>query len=204
VAGDGDGGGQLRRRHLHRSQDGGFFASASPDAKHLPKPIKQREDNVTTTRFFTLLASYSGEARYRGIAEAGMGYLGSPAVLEAYAFLPDVLLAEEEMRNEPVHVTVVGAKAIRAAPRSTPARWPIRSPTSARSGGTRPKASSPTRTSTTRISRGPGGICLHAQFLLAAGDRRSGDPGADRPAAALLTKIGALHFPPHSYGEVSR
>jgi uncharacterized protein YyaL (SSP411 family) len=26
---------------------GGFVASASPDARHLPKPIKQREDNVT-------------------------------------------------------------------------------------------------------------------------------------------------------------
>jgi uncharacterized protein len=90
---------------------GGFVASASPDAKHLPRPMKQREDNVTTTRFFTLLASYSGELRYREIAEAGMGYLTSPAVLEAYAFLPDVLLAEEELRNEPVHVTVVGAKA---------------------------------------------------------------------------------------------
>jgi uncharacterized protein YyaL (SSP411 family) len=90
---------------------GGFFASASPDARHLPKPIKQREDNAATTRFFTLLAAYSGEARHREIAEAGMGYLASPAVLEAYAFLPDVLLAEEELRNEPVHVTVVGAKA---------------------------------------------------------------------------------------------
>jgi uncharacterized protein YyaL (SSP411 family) len=89
---------------------GGFVASAAPDARHLPKPIKQREDNVTATRFFALLAFYSGEARYREIAEAGMGYLASPAVLDAYAFLPDVLLAEEELRNEPVHVTVVGAK----------------------------------------------------------------------------------------------
>ena len=89
---------------------GGFFVSASPEAKHLPKPIKQREDNVTATRFFTLLAFYSGNSRYREIAEAGMGYLASPAILEAAAFLPDVLLAEEELRNEPVHVTVVGPK----------------------------------------------------------------------------------------------
>jgi uncharacterized protein YyaL (SSP411 family) len=89
---------------------GGFFVSASPDAKHLAKPIKQREDNVTATRFFTLLAFYSGNARYREIAEAGMGYLASPAILESAAFLPDVLLAEEELRNEPVHVTVVGAR----------------------------------------------------------------------------------------------
>jgi uncharacterized protein YyaL (SSP411 family) len=89
---------------------GGFFASASPDAKNLPKPIKQREDNVTTVRFFSLLSSYTGEARYREVAEAGMGYLSSPVILDAFAFLPDVLLAEEELRNEPVHVTVVGAK----------------------------------------------------------------------------------------------
>lgn len=89
---------------------GGFLASAAPDAKHLPKPIKQREDNVAATRFFTLLSAYTGEARYREIAEAGMGYLSSPPVLDAFAFLPDVLLAEEELRNEPVHVTVVGPR----------------------------------------------------------------------------------------------
>jgi uncharacterized protein YyaL (SSP411 family) len=89
---------------------GGFLVSASPDARHLPKPIKQREDNVTATRFFTLLAAYTGSARDREIAEAGMGYLASPAVLDAYAFLPDVLLAEEELKNEPVHVTIVGPK----------------------------------------------------------------------------------------------
>lgn len=92
------------------ARTGGFFVSASPDAPHLPKPIKQREDNVATTRFFTLLAAYSGDPRHREIAEAGMGYLASPAVLEAYSFLPDVLLAEEELRNDPVHVTIVGPK----------------------------------------------------------------------------------------------
>ncbi|MFO1162093.1 MAG: DUF255 domain-containing protein [Reyranellaceae bacterium] len=92
------------------TRTGGFLASASPDARHLPTPIKQREDNVTATRFFALLAAYSGQARHREIAEAGMGYLTSPAVLEAYAFLPDVLLAGEELRNEPVHVTIVGPK----------------------------------------------------------------------------------------------
>ncbi len=92
------------------AKTGGFLASASPDAKHLPKPIKQREDNVTATRFFTLLAAYSGSPRDREIAEAGMGYLASPPVLDAYAFLPDVLLAEAELRSEPVHVTIVGPK----------------------------------------------------------------------------------------------
>jgi hypothetical protein len=89
---------------------GGFIASASPDAQQLTKPIKQREDNVTAVRMFSLLSSYTGEVRYREIAEAGMGYLTSPPILDAFGFLPDVLLAEDELRNEPVHVTIVGAK----------------------------------------------------------------------------------------------
>lgn len=89
---------------------GGFVASAAPDARQLTKPIKQREDNVTAVRMFSLLAAYTGASRYREIAEAGMGYLTSPAVLDAFGFLPDVLLAEDELRNEPVHVTIVGGK----------------------------------------------------------------------------------------------
>ena len=102
--------GDFIARTFIEAKTGGFLASASPDAKHLPEPIKQREDNVSATRFFALLAAYTGNAGHREIAEAGMGYLASPAVLEAYAFLPDVLLAEEELSNEPVHVTIVGAK----------------------------------------------------------------------------------------------
>ena len=89
---------------------GGFIVSASPDARQLTKPVKQREDNVTAVRMFSLLSSYTGESRYREIAEAGMGYLTSPPILDAFGFLPDVLLAEDELRNEPVHVTIVGAK----------------------------------------------------------------------------------------------
>jgi uncharacterized protein YyaL (SSP411 family) len=89
---------------------GGFIASASPDAKQIVKPIKQREDNVTAVRFFALLSAYTGDTKYREIAEAGMGYLTSPPILDAFGFLPDVLLAEDELRNEPVHVTIVGAK----------------------------------------------------------------------------------------------
>ena len=174
---------------------GGFFASASPDARHLPKPIKQREDNVTTTRFFTLLASYSGEARYREIAEAGMGYLASPAVLDAYAFLPDVLLAEEELRNEPVHVTVVGAK---ADPRSAALyagalAYPLGLQARGMVGQGRRQARQ-SRRRLSGLSRGPGGLRLHAQFLLAAGDRRRGNPGADRPAAAGFAEVGPIQL----------
>jgi uncharacterized protein len=89
---------------------GGFTTAAKPAAAPLTDVVKQKDDNVTAVRLFNLLAAYTGDARYREIAEAGMGYLTSPAVLEAYYFLPDVLLAEAELAAEPVHITVVGRK----------------------------------------------------------------------------------------------
>jgi len=46
-----------------------------------------------------------------------MGYLTSPAVTEAYFFLPGVLLAEYELTHEPVKATVVGGKRDPAAAR---------------------------------------------------------------------------------------
>jgi uncharacterized protein len=89
---------------------GGFIAIASPEANTPGGQIKQREDNVTAVRMFNLLSFYTGNERYREIAEAGMGYLTSPPILDARSFLPDLLIAEDELRNEPVHVTIVGAK----------------------------------------------------------------------------------------------
>jgi uncharacterized protein YyaL (SSP411 family) len=89
---------------------GGFVASASLEAPALVRPIKEREDNVTAVRMFNLLSSYTSEVSYRELAEAGMGYLTSPPIIDAFGFLPDVLLAEDELRNEPVHITIVGAK----------------------------------------------------------------------------------------------
>jgi hypothetical protein len=89
---------------------GGFVTTAKPVASQLTDSTKQKDDNATAVRMFNLLAAYTGDARYREIAETGMGYLTSPAVLDAYIFLPDVLLAEAELAAEPVHITVVGRK----------------------------------------------------------------------------------------------
>ena len=51
-----------------------------------------------------------GRNRHREMAEAGMIYSTSPENRESYGFLPDVLLAGDELRNDPVRVTIVGAK----------------------------------------------------------------------------------------------
>jgi len=89
---------------------GGFLASTRPIAANLPAPIKQREDNVAAVRMLNALYAHTGDRKYRAAAEAGMGYLASPAIQDAADFLPDVLLTEMELTHEPVHVTVIGAK----------------------------------------------------------------------------------------------
>lgn len=92
------------------ARTGGFVAAATPPASIIKTLDKQKDDNVLAVRLFNLLHFYTGQARHREIAEAGMGYLTSPAVLGAFAFLPDVLQAEDELRNEPVHVTIIGPR----------------------------------------------------------------------------------------------
>lgn len=92
---------------------GGFLAATRPIATNLPAPVKQREDNVAAVRMLNTLSAHTGDRKYRAAAEAGMGYLASPAIQDAADFLPDVLLTEMELTHEPVHVTVIGAKADR-------------------------------------------------------------------------------------------
>jgi uncharacterized protein YyaL (SSP411 family) len=90
---------------------GGFLTAAVPAETFMHKAIKQKDDNVLATRFLNHLYAYTGEAKFRQAAEAGMGYLSSDAVLEAWWYLPGVLQAEHELTREPIHVTIVGAKA---------------------------------------------------------------------------------------------
>jgi len=87
----------------------GAFLASLPDPM-LPKPARQKDDNVSAVRFFNLMKYYTGEDSYSAIAEAGMGYLTLPAVTDAYFFLPGVLLAEQELTHEPVKATIVGGK----------------------------------------------------------------------------------------------
>ena len=89
---------------------GGFMAAARPAEAFMDKAIKQKDDNVLATRFLNHLYAYTGAVKFREASEAGMGYLTSDAVLDAWWYLPGVLQAEHELTREPIHVTVVGAK----------------------------------------------------------------------------------------------
>jgi len=93
----------------------GFATAATAPTTTLP-PAPEADENVTVVRFTNMLAHYSGGAAYTAMADHAMRYLAAPAVVKQQGFsVAGILLANGELSTEPVHITVVGAKADPAA-----------------------------------------------------------------------------------------
>jgi uncharacterized protein YyaL (SSP411 family) len=71
--------------------------------------VRQRDENVEVARFANLLYRYAGNPRQMTIAKNAMRYLASAQIATPWP-VGGILLADLEMRQEPLHVTVVGAK----------------------------------------------------------------------------------------------
>ena len=116
-----------------RSAPGFATAVAAPGAPLSPKP--QVDENIALVRFTNLLHAHTGKAAHRAMSEHAMRYLASPVVVERQGYgTSGILLADREVRTEPAHVTVVGAKddpaaralfaaALRAAPPMARIEW---------------------------------------------------------------------------------
>jgi hypothetical protein len=85
----------------------GFLTSRrATDAAYPPHP--DRDENVALVRFTSMLAFATDDPRYRATAAEGMRYLAA----EPIALRPmsaGILLANEDMTEAPIHVTVVGS-----------------------------------------------------------------------------------------------
>jgi len=96
----------------------GRFAPARP----------QRDENVAAVRFANLLFRYTARPEHRDLAMQAMKYLAAPEVSRTFS-TASVLLAEEELNSEPVHVTVIGkrrdprARALLSAALSDPSAY---------------------------------------------------------------------------------
>ena len=95
-----------------RDAAGGYFTA--PTAKRasgvFAKPVRIYEENLALTRLANLAFRYSGDAKLRAIAAQGLAFLAAPALIDSGRFLPGVLLADQELGGEPVHITVVGGR----------------------------------------------------------------------------------------------
>jgi hypothetical protein len=85
----------------------GFVTSRKPtDAAFLPHP--DRDENIGLARFTSMLAFATDSPRFRETAAEAMRYLAA----ESVALRPmsaGILLANEDMTESPLHVTVVGS-----------------------------------------------------------------------------------------------
>src|SRR5258708_6023102 len=104
--------------HEFRDARGGFIAAPAPaDAIGVfREPARTVEQNSAVARFANLLNRYTAEPRYRAAALHAVGFLAGAAGAGASAPLrTDILLADRELANAPIHITVVGGKADPAA-----------------------------------------------------------------------------------------
>jgi len=95
------------------SDRGGGFASARSSAPIGALP--QLDENISLARFANLLAHYTGNAGHKALAETAMRYLAEPRIALSEITEPGILLADDELHADPLHLTVMGAKSDPAA-----------------------------------------------------------------------------------------
>jgi len=98
---------------LRRAQEAAAFIDtkfrANPGYVTAPHGTWERDENCDVARFANLLQHYDGDKKHETIARNAMRYLAAPEVA-APAPVGNVLLADYELRQQPLHVTIVGAK----------------------------------------------------------------------------------------------
>ena len=86
----------------------GFLTASKPtDAAYAAHP--DRDENIELARFASMLAAASGDERFRREAAEAMRYLAADSI----ALRPlsaGILLANEEVSDAPIHVTIVGSE----------------------------------------------------------------------------------------------
>lgn len=93
-----------------KDEEGGYATAVKTGSGVFQKQVRNTDENMVMARFANLLFHYSGKKEYRAMAEHAMRYLASPALLEGRKFSGGILLADQELASEPLHVVVVGHK----------------------------------------------------------------------------------------------
>ncbi len=91
--------------------DGGFKTSVGRRIEGaLSKPVFDLDEHVALVRFGNSLSHYTGNLKFKKVAQHAMRYLTSPSLLKNRKMLTGVLLAQIELSQDPIHVTIVGSK----------------------------------------------------------------------------------------------
>ncbi len=94
---------------IFRDDEAGFVTEIMPTGVPL-QPRPHLAENIAAARLFNLLFHYSGKAAHRDSALHAMRFLAAVAAQKQVFEEAGILLADTELRTDPVHLTVVGAK----------------------------------------------------------------------------------------------
>ena len=78
-------------------------------------PVPDVEDNISYARFNNLMFHYSGDASFQDAAEHAMRFLATEQVALAASTEVGILLADHELANDPLHLTVRAGKRAQGA-----------------------------------------------------------------------------------------
>jgi len=92
--------------HFMRAQPGVISARTSGPIA----PVPQITENISVARFVNLLVAYDGKIERRALAETALRWLADPRVALAEITEPGILLADDEMHADPLHLTVLAGK----------------------------------------------------------------------------------------------
>lgn len=90
------------------SPDGAGYVTAAEGGPLAPG--RSVDENVAAARFWNRLSHYGGQKEFRDYARRAMRYLALPAMATDRLTEVGILLADEELSREPLHITVVGGK----------------------------------------------------------------------------------------------
>lgn len=95
-----------------KDTEGGYTTAVSSTNSPgvFQRQVRNTDENTIMARFANLLGHYTGKEQYRDMAEHAMRYLASPALLESRNLNAGILLADQELASEPMHIVIVGHK----------------------------------------------------------------------------------------------
>jgi thiol:disulfide interchange protein len=92
-----------------KSDQPGFITAVPSGDVVLNQTRSDPQENVMLVRFVNFLYQYTGSKTYKTMAQTGMRYLATPDIANKL-YPASVLLADQELSQDPLHLTVVGFK----------------------------------------------------------------------------------------------
>jgi len=94
--------------HFFDSQPGAL--SSASESKSILSPVRLTDQNIELARTVNLLFQYTGQENLKKMAERIERYVSDPSIALEYRSEPGVLLVQEELNRDPLHLTVIAPK----------------------------------------------------------------------------------------------